>query len=124
MPDVRPAASSWLDLEPVFCCQSPSFCEIGLLGIARGLFHESGNEPGCFIDHGSIHVLIISMQPPRPPVLYRSALTALVELRKKPRSVFALLEVCRVESRPVVVGDETAMVYEVLIEPVGEVFFP
>src|SRR5712691_1753341 len=122
MPDVGPAASSWLDLEAVFGCQSLSFGEIGRLGFARGLVHKSGYILGCFFDHGSIQILIIPAEPPGPAVLHRAALAALVELRKKPRGVFAVLEVRGVESRPVVVSDETAMVYEVRIEPVGEIF--
>src|SRR5712692_8471462 len=121
MPDVRPAASSLLDLEAVFGCESLSFCEIGCLSLARGLVYKSGYISGGFFDHGSPQVLIIAIKP-RPPVLDRAALAALVELRKKPHGVFAVLEVRGVESRPVVVGDETAMVYEVRIEPVREVF--
>src|SRR5438552_973071 len=53
MPDVCPAASSLLDLEAVFCGESPSFREIGLPGITRGLLHKSGYIPGGFFDHGS-----------------------------------------------------------------------
>src|SRR5216683_3457782 len=121
MPDVCPAASALLDLEAVFCCESPSFCEIGVLGFARGLVHKSGYIRGGFFDHGSPQILILSIKP-RPPVLDRAALAALVELRKKPHGVFAVLEVRGVVSRPVVVGDETAIVYEVRIEPVREVF--
>lgn len=122
MPDVCPAASSLLDLEAVLCRQSPSFCEIGLLGSSPGLLHKRGNEPGGFLDYGSVHILIIPLvAPPQIPVLCRPALAALVELGKKPQGVFAVLEVRGVESRPVVVGDEAAMGYEVPVEPVGEV---
>src|SRR6266853_2661051 len=116
MPDVRPAASSWLDLEAVFCRESTSFCEIGVFGLARGLLRKSGYISGGFFDHGCVHIHIIPADPPRPPVLYRAALAALVELRKKTRGVFAVLEVCGVESRPVVVGDEAAVEMQVLIE--------
>src|SRR2546430_12493742 len=124
MPDVCPAASSLLDLEAVFCRQSPSFCEIRLLGLARGLLQKSWNVLGSFFNHGFIQILIIAMQPPRRSVLDREALAARIELRKKPRGVFAVLEVRPVESCPVVMGDEAAMEYEVFIEPVGEVLPP
>src|SRR2546427_11686664 len=120
MPDVCPAASSLLDLEAVFCGKSPSFRKIGLPGITRGLLHKSGYIPGGFFDHGSPQILISSITP-RPSVLDRAALAALVELRKKPRGVFAVLEVRSVVTRPVEVGDKTAMVYEVLIESVGKI---
>src|SRR5438132_1128078 len=66
MPDVFPAASSLLDLEAVFCGESPSFCEIGLLGFRRGLLHKSGNIREGFFDHGSPQILIFSITP-RPP---------------------------------------------------------
>ncbi len=62
------------------------------------------------------------MQPPRCPILDGQAITALVELRKKPHGVFAVLEVRGIESRPIVVGNKAAMETEVRIEPVGEVF--
>src|SRR2546426_353100 len=101
--------SSLLDLEAVFCRQSPSFCEIGRLGFARGLVHESGYIRGGFFDNSYSQILIFSIKP-RSPVLDRTALAALVELRKKPRGVFAVLEVRGVVSRPAVVGDETTMV--------------
>src|SRR5205823_4766102 len=120
MPDVYPAASSLLDLEAVFCGESPSFCEISLLGLARGLVHKSRYIPGGFFDHGSPQILIFSITP-RSPVLDRAALATLVELRKKPRGVFAVVEVRSVVTRPAVVGDKTAMVYEVLIESVGKI---
>src|SRR5712691_1510833 len=120
MPDVRPAASSLLDLEAVSCCQSLSFGEIGLLGFRRGLLHKSGYVPGGFLDHGYSQILIFSIKP-RSPVLDRAALAALVELRKKPRGVFAVLEVRSVVTRPAEVGDKTAMVYEVLIESAGKI---
>src|SRR6266478_1995106 len=120
MPDVCPAASSLLDPEAVFCGESPSFCEIGLLGFRRGLLHKSGNIREGFFDHGSPQILIFSITP-RPSVLDRAALATLVELRKKPRGVFAVLEVRSVVTRPAVVGDKTAMVYEVLIESVGKI---
>jgi hypothetical protein len=42
MPDVRPVASSSPDVEAVFCRQSLSFREIGLLGLRRGVLHQSG----------------------------------------------------------------------------------
>src|SRR5437667_4395962 len=120
MPDVCPAASSLLDLEAVFCGEPPSFCEIGLPGITGGLLHKSGYIPGPFFDHGSPQILIFSINP-RSSVLDRAALAALVELRKKPPGVFAILEVGGIESRPIVVSDKAAMVYEVLIEPVGKI---
>src|SRR6266478_8987072 len=121
MPDVCPAASSLLDPEAVFCGESPSFCEIGLLGFRRGLLHKSGNIREGFFDHGSPQILIFSITP-RPSVLDRAALATLVELRKKPRGVFAVLEVRGVVSRPAVVGDKAAMVYEVRVELAGEMF--
>src|SRR2546427_4020254 len=83
MPDVYPAASSLLDLEAVFCGESPSFCEISLLGLARGLVHKSGYIPGGFFDHSSPQILIFSITP-RTPVLDRPALATLVDLRNKP----------------------------------------
>src|SRR5207248_226814 len=116
MPDVCPADSFLLDLEAMSCCESLSFCEIDLLGFRRGLIQKSGYIPGCFFDHGFIHILIVTMQPPRCPILDGQTIAALVELRKKPRGVFAVLEVGRVESRPVVMGDEAAMERKVLIE--------
>src|SRR5216683_3182665 len=122
MPDVCPAVSALLDLEVVFCCESLSFGEVGLLGFARGLAQKSGYIRGGFLDHGFIHILIVAMQPPRCPILDGRAITALVELRKKPHGVFAVIEVRGIESRPIVVGNKAAMETEVRIEPVGEVF--
>src|SRR2546427_13249489 len=62
MPDVCPAASSLLDLEAVFCGESPSFREIGLPGITRGLVHKSGYIP----EASSIMALRRSSYSPLP----------------------------------------------------------
>src|SRR2546425_13178574 len=76
MPAVCPAASFLLDLEAGFCGESPSFCEIGLLGFCRGLLHKSGNIREGFFDQGSPQILILSSSPRAPPVLDRAARAA------------------------------------------------
>src|SRR5438552_6783045 len=108
MPDVCPAASSLLDLEAVFCAESPSLREIELLGFRRGLPHKSGYIPGGFFDHGSPQILIFSITP-RSPVLDRVALATLDTLRKKPHGDLAVLDVRSQLTRSAEVGDKTAI---------------
>src|SRR6266478_6464772 len=108
-------------LKAMFAEQPPSFREIRVAPALARFLHETGNVLRSFIDHRLIEIRVVALQPQGPAVFNRQALAASIELGEELRCVLSMFEVFRVESRPVVVGDETAVKMQMLIQALREV---
>jgi hypothetical protein len=80
------------------------------------------NELGCDLPHGFVDVGVVAPEPPRVVVLGAEPVRVgrRIELPEEPHGVVALLEIVAVEAQTVVVGDERAVLDQVVIQGLGE----